>query len=697
MKKTGWLRMGAMLLTAAVLGSAVPASAFSFAVGSTVPGIGTIVTHENETVAQGLTYSKTTYTDAAGIGQTMYAMEFNPSSTDYFPMVYQAKPSYGKTVEQSIADAQDAGYEVLGGINGEFGSANPENWGTLDSRMITNGRIIADGEYANVMCLAIDNQARFQLVQSEMAYHFYIEGKEVLNSADGAPVIGCINKRYVGTNWWSPYCYFDYETGGATYTNENVKGVEVVFNKLNGTQLMVEGVLQGEVAAVYTDAYATPMTENQFVLYAQNGSENYDTLAGLKVGQKVQIYAEELIESSKEIMKNAVTVSAATYPIVVDGKDNTKNTPNAEDIYLTDAQRTAIGIKADGTMVFLCTAGRGDSASYTHGITLPELARLMIELGCQYAVNLDGGGSTTLVAGDSTKITTGRGVSSSILICKRNDALSDPAAKAELAQRVAQAQSTSYPAAQQAAVNAAVAQANAVIADSKATTADYMREYNDLAVAMGLVTDVSPKTFISLDEQYWSYNASVMQVANNKDGALVLNNLNDEWPGASYPCKIPVSADGKLFFDMTVAGQAVVTLTCNGEVYKINELIAPGSLDAGSGDIYGGGKTFKGVIDVKEICAGDFELSTVTIHAVGAAGSGSKVTVRRFEIRMPYEAGDVSGDYETNSTDARLVFCSLVDRMTLTPEQQSAADLNGDGTVDTADGRMILNKSVGLM
>ena len=306
MKNKKYSRALVWLLTAALLVTAVlPVSALSFTVGNTVDGIGTIVSSESSTVAQGLAYNKTTFTDKNGMGQSLYTMEFNPASTGYIPMMYQAKPSYGCTTEKSIAAAQAEGYEVLGGINGEFGSANVENWGTLDSRMITNGRIIADSEDRDVMCLAFDNTGKFQLVQSKMVYHFYVEGSEVFNAAGGAPVIGSINKRYVGTNWWSPFCYFDYATGGNTYTNENVKGVEVVFNKLDGTELTVEGILQGEVVSVNTDAYATAMTENQFVLYAQNGSDNYARLAQLKVGQKVQIYAEEANEASKEIMKNA--------------------------------------------------------------------------------------------------------------------------------------------------------------------------------------------------------------------------------------------------------------------------------------------------------------------------------------------------------------------------------------------------------
>ena len=684
-----WLTAAALLVSAVL-----PASALSFTVGNTVDGIGTIVTSASETIAEGLEYNKTTYTDKNGLGQSLYTMEFNPAQTDYMPMMYQGKPSYGTTTENSIAAAEAAGYEVLGGINGEFGSANTENWGTLDSRMITNGRIIADSEDTEVVCLAFDNKANFQLVKSQMAYHFYVEGKEVLNAASGAPVIGCINKRYVGTNWWSPFCYFDYATGGKTYTNENVKGVEVVFNKLNNTELTVEGILQGEVVSVNTDAYATSMTEDQFVLYAQNGSDNYSQLANLKVGQKVQIYAEELNDDAKEVMKNAVTVTAATYPIVLDGVDNTQNTPNADDIYLTDAQRTAIGVKEDGTLVYVCVDGRGESENYNNGITLPELADLMISLGCQYAVNLDGGGSTTMVAGDETKLTYGRGVSSSLLIVRKTGAYADNGEKEALKALIDDASAQTYPSAQQASVNAAIAKANAVYNDADAATADYVRVRGDLAVAMGVVQNVLPKDYISLDAADWSYDTTLIQASNVGD-TLMLNNTNGLWPMATYGCKIDVPAGSKLFFDVTVAGSAVFRLNVNGTDVNIGKYIAPNDLSGE--DIVGNGQSFKGEIDLDKIAAGGFELNNVSIQVVGGAGASSKITVRQFEIRSANESGDVDGDYQVNSNDARMVLLATMGETQLTDQQRAAADANGDGNVDTADIRTILMMSVGLL
>jgi hypothetical protein len=57
--------------------------------------------------------------------------------------------------------------------------------------------------------------------------------------------------------------------------------------------------------------------------------------------------------------------------------------------------RAAVGL-ADGRIVAVACDGRSASEA---GLTLPELARFMVALGCREALNLDGGGSTALVSG----------------------------------------------------------------------------------------------------------------------------------------------------------------------------------------------------------------------------------------------------------------------------------------------------------
>ncbi len=57
--------------------------------------------------------------------------------------------------------------------------------------------------------------------------------------------------------------------------------------------------------------------------------------------------------------------------------------------------RTAVGIKKNGEWVFVVVDGHFDKLF--DGMTVKELAELMLELGCVEALNLDGGGSSTMV------------------------------------------------------------------------------------------------------------------------------------------------------------------------------------------------------------------------------------------------------------------------------------------------------------
>ncbi|MBB4907923.1 phosphodiester glycosidase family protein [Actinophytocola algeriensis] len=60
------------------------------------------------------------------------------------------------------------------------------------------------------------------------------------------------------------------------------------------------------------------------------------------------------------------------------------------------APRTALGFSRDGRKMFLLSAD-GRQPAFADGLGLDELAGMMVELGAWSAVNLDGGGSTTIV------------------------------------------------------------------------------------------------------------------------------------------------------------------------------------------------------------------------------------------------------------------------------------------------------------
>lgn len=67
--------------------------------------------------------------------------------------------------------------------------------------------------------------------------------------------------------------------------------------------------------------------------------------------------------------------------------------------------RTAIGHTADGKIVLMVVDGR--NAGGSKGVTLDELARLMKGVGCTYALNLDGGGSSVMRVSDGQTPATG--------------------------------------------------------------------------------------------------------------------------------------------------------------------------------------------------------------------------------------------------------------------------------------------------
>ena len=64
--------------------------------------------------------------------------------------------------------------------------------------------------------------------------------------------------------------------------------------------------------------------------------------------------------------------------------------------------RTAIGFNADSTKLYFFTVD-GRKTGVFKGMTLPELADVMIDFGVSYGLNLDGGGSTTFVIRNEIK------------------------------------------------------------------------------------------------------------------------------------------------------------------------------------------------------------------------------------------------------------------------------------------------------
>jgi hypothetical protein len=84
-------------------------------------------------------------------------------------------------------------------------------------------------------------------------------------------------------------------------------------------------------------------------------------------------------------------------PVLVQGGAVVGSAVSGTDGFSRRNPRTAVGHRADGTVLLVTVSGRGKDGSV--GMTLRELAELFVRLGASDALNLDGGGSTTMVIG----------------------------------------------------------------------------------------------------------------------------------------------------------------------------------------------------------------------------------------------------------------------------------------------------------
>jgi exopolysaccharide biosynthesis protein len=156
---------------------------------------------------------------------------------------------------------------------------------------------------------------------------------------------------------------------------------------VEGVERTVEVVVRD---GVVTEIVGTPrqgaVPEDGFVLVGrETGAE---ALSSLQVGDPVSVDYDVRAPGD---MKVEAALSGRQL-LVVDGEPLELPAENN-----TAEPRTAVGFSADGTRMWL-VAVDGRQPRFSQGIGLDELARMMVDLGAHSALNLDGGGSTTLVA-----------------------------------------------------------------------------------------------------------------------------------------------------------------------------------------------------------------------------------------------------------------------------------------------------------
>ena len=163
-----------------------------------------------------------------------------------------------------------------------------------------------------------------------------------------------------------------------------------------GIELVVEN---GRIRELLDGAGSTPIPAGGFVVSA--GPEARSLVAGWSRGDRVSLDLSLVDPLSEPGAWDRVRFATSAGPLILRGGE--ARTDWAEESIsrvfgLARHPRTALGVRADGTLLLVTVDGRESRRSV--GMTLPELTDLVRELGAVTAINLDGGGSTTMVVED---------------------------------------------------------------------------------------------------------------------------------------------------------------------------------------------------------------------------------------------------------------------------------------------------------
>ena len=242
--------------------------------------------------------------------------------------------------------------------------------------------------------------------------YYVVLSEKVYNLAPGATETEMVVNNAEGTDRKVVH-YFEVDT-----KNENIEVLPGYYgiDKLDPDNLALDGIedkskywtdknLTQTVAYYENMGYNVVGAMNTALAYDSNAPYGYMVWNGVVLGSpEVHPGADtylaidgggncELRSMSTPLNGTEVTAISANFGWLV---KNGKLQDNSGERTSSDASRSMIGIKADGTLVFCQVDGR--NAPTSTGLSNYEMGEMMLSLGCVNAVNCDGGGSSTFVS-----------------------------------------------------------------------------------------------------------------------------------------------------------------------------------------------------------------------------------------------------------------------------------------------------------
>ncbi len=301
-----------------------------------------------------------------------------------------------ETVSSMASRNSYSGHTVVGAVNGDLYGTVPINV------QVEKGEMLLRPSKASTIGFDSTNDVSMSIV----AYSGTLLAGDSSYSIDG------INEVRKTTE----LVLYNSYMGASTGTNQY--GTEAAVHPLKGwlvndsVECVVDSVVQGVGNMTIAKGGA---------VLSGHGTASTFLINNVHVGDTVKVAISLLPSLSK------LTEMMGGYPRIVYNGTNYAATGAAQEGApdpLNPNPRTGIGFSADSSKLFLVTLD-GRNAPLTLGMTLDQFADLMIQLGVYNGMNLDGGGSTTMIVQNSVAnyIPGERTVSNGILVV--SDAPSD--------------------------------------------------------------------------------------------------------------------------------------------------------------------------------------------------------------------------------------------------------------------------------
>ncbi len=323
------------------------------------------------------------------------------------------------TDRSSVADMAAAleaeGYRVVAGINGDFYNVNT---GLPIGLVVTDGVLRSSDAGYYAIGFRADGTAILGKPSIRVSADLgYTVDDGFGTSTEVVRPVAAVNKARTNSGIFL-YTY-DFNTKHTTGTTE--AGVNVVCAIEEGS-LTIGGTVTARVERV-EESTVTALQPGEIVLSANSQADTYysGALQSMQPGSTVTLSVTAADEGWNDV-KYAV---GALYCLAENGVV-------ASGLAAGTNPRTAVGQKADGTLVFYTVDGR--RSGHSIGASMTQVGERLLELGCQTVLCLDGGGSTNLAVTtpDSTTATiinrpseTGRKVTNQVFLVASDRASGD--------------------------------------------------------------------------------------------------------------------------------------------------------------------------------------------------------------------------------------------------------------------------------